>query len=95
MHSFVHIRVCVQPLLLISVWFIARFVVFPMNDRTNVQDAFTLDVEYSNGTTVHFGRRERPDLLFDAHGRPSHLFTGVETQGVHHSWSLVQPVRLP
>ena len=32
--------------------------------------------------TVHFARRERPELLFDVKsGLPTHLITGVQAQG--------------
>lgn len=41
--------------------------------------AYTLQSEYSDGTSEYFCRRERPKLLLDESGHPTHLFTGVLT----------------
>ena len=40
--------------------------------------AFTLNVSLDDGTTRDFGRRERPELRFDASGAPSILYTAVQ-----------------
>ena len=40
-------------------------------------DSYTYSVELTNGTTVTFSRREEPKLLFDATGRPTHMFNAV------------------
>ena len=60
----------------------------------SAKDAYTLHVEYNNNTSTTFGRRERPDLMFDERGNPHVLYTGVETAGVKRSWTLAQAVSL-
>jgi len=39
--------------------------------------AYTLQTEYSDGSSEYFCRRERPKLLLDESGHPTHLFTGI------------------
>lgn len=39
--------------------------------------AYTLFTNYSDGSSEYFCRRERPKLLLDDAGNPTHLFTGV------------------
>jgi hypothetical protein len=34
-------------------------------------------ISYTNGSAVTVAGRERPTLLFDSRGRPTHLFTGI------------------
>lgn len=53
--------------------------------------AFTLQYDRDDGHTVTLRRRERPELLFGAHG-PTHFFTAVETEEGD-SFSLVQAFR--
>ena len=61
--------------------------------------AYTTTVAFTNGDNVTFSRRERPELMLDAAGLPTHLITGVvdktEEKGTMNdrSWTLVQPVR--
>jgi hypothetical protein len=63
--------------------------------------AYTTNVQFADGTNVTYSRRERPELLLDEHGLPTHLITGVvessETPGTMNdrSWTLVQPVMRP
>jgi hypothetical protein len=57
--------------------------------------AYTHTVEYTDGRTVTFDRRERPeffDATSDSKGRtePTHLLTGVKLGG--ESWCVVQPL---
>ena len=61
--------------------------------------AYTTTVQYENGQNITYKRRERPELLLDKHGLPTHLITGVvedtEMPGTMNdrSWTLVQPVQ--
>ena len=61
--------------------------------------AYTTTVEFEDGESVTFSRRERPELLMDAQGHPSYLITGVVDKGgggmEDRSWTLVQPIRGP
>lgn len=65
---------------------------------------YTSVLQYSDGTTRAFARRERPALALDEHGFPTHLFTAVQGPGASyschnstdrgcHAWSLVQRTR--
>jgi hypothetical protein len=40
--------------------------------------AYNATITWSNGTTAVFSRMERPFLIFDADGTPTHLFNGVQ-----------------
>ena len=61
--------------------------------------AYTTTVAFTNGENVTFSRRERPELMLDAAGLPTHLIPGVvdktEEEGTMAArrWTLVQPVR--
>ena len=61
-------------------------------------DSYNTTVVYEGGTVVTFSRRERPELVLDSEGNPTHLITGVteKTGGrggqSDHSFTLVQPV---
>jgi hypothetical protein len=61
-------------------------------------DAWSTTVKYTDGTTVKYDRRERPELMVGADGWPAHLVTGVvdSTGGGggfrDRSFTLVQPV---
>lgn len=61
-------------------------------------------MEYADGTIRAFARRERPALLLDDRGFPTHLFTAVQGPGANyschsdtdrgcHAWSFVHPTR--
>jgi hypothetical protein len=56
--------------------------------------AYGNSAELTNGTTLHFVRRERPWLLFDeARRTPTHLLNGVSlNRGDGFSWTFVQPL---
>lgn len=59
--------------------------------------AYTTTVKYEDGSSKTYSRRERPEMLVNEHGEPTHLITGVvehtgEGQN-DYSWTLVQPVR--
>ena len=43
--------------------------------------AFELRLNVSDGSSFELARRERPELLFDAAGRPRWLYNGVNTHG--------------
>jgi hypothetical protein len=55
--------------------------------------AWGSEVEYSDGAKVSFARRERPHLILDDAGFPTHLVSGVQPGGVtgDYSYTLVQP----
>lgn len=57
--------------------------------------AFTTNVEYTDGTTIDFYRRERPQLFFSDDGqmRPLYLTTGVQEQDSPMSYSVIQPIK--
>ena len=40
-----------------------------------------MSIVLNNGSTVVAKRRERPKLLFDESGKPTHLYNGVLFQG--------------
>eukprot|EP00038_Savillea_parva_P010427 m.190192 g.190192 ORF g.190192 m.190192 type:complete len:209 (+) comp17987_c0_seq1:312-938(+) len=54
---------------------------------------FTGTVKWINGSLSEFDRRERPFLLFDEKGRPTHLYTGVQRYSYdEYTFSLIQPI---
>ena len=59
---------------------------------------YNSSVQFSDGRTVEFHKRERPHLVFDKSGDPSHLVTGVVAPGNNEhgyqglSYTLVQPI---
>ena len=60
-------------------------------------DSYNTTVVYEGGTVVTFSRRERPELVLDSEGNPTHLITGVTETGGRggqsdRSFTLVQPV---
>ena len=61
--------------------------------------SYTTTVEFEGGKYVTFSRRERPEMLIDEQGNPTHLITGVvdatSVPGTMNdrSWTLVQPVQ--
>ena len=60
--------------------------------------AYTLQVQQRDGSTLHAGRRERPFLLLDRSGQPTHFFTGMQLTEQprggrqDHTFTHVQPV---
>lgn len=56
--------------------------------------AFTTMVEYTDGTTVDFYRRERPQLFFSEDGEmtPLYMSTGVQEVDSPASYTVIQPV---
>ncbi|KAG0647832.1 hypothetical protein D0Z07_5974 [Hyphodiscus hymeniophilus] len=56
--------------------------------------AFSTLVEYSDGTSVNFYRRERPQLFFSEDGQmtPLYLSNGVQENGSSMSYSVIQPL---
>ena len=44
---------------------------------TDTETAFNLTVQYDDGTSTTFVQRERPHVVLDAAGNPSHLVSGV------------------
>ena len=55
--------------------------------------AWGSEVEYEDGQTRSFARRERPHLIVDAEGHPTHLLSGVQPGGAtaDYSFTLAQP----
>jgi len=53
-------------------------------------NAFELTVPLTNGSAIKMRRRERPEMLFDAQGRPAVLYTAVQ-QPDGRTYSLAQP----
>jgi hypothetical protein len=51
-------------------------------------------VEFDDGTSIDFYRRERPQLFFSADGemRPLVLTTGMQEKGRKGSYSVVVPI---
>lgn len=56
--------------------------------------AFSTEVEYDDGTTINFYRRERPEVYFSDDGlmTPLLLTTGVQPQNSPQSYSIVVPL---
>lgn len=61
--------------------------------------AYSTTVQYEDGSAVTYARRERPEMILNEHGDPTHLVTGVVEKGSggQHdlSWTLVQPIQTP
>lgn len=56
--------------------------------------AFELSVEYTDGSSQTFHRRERPELSFHADGAPAFFYSAVQASGeVKNAFSHVQPLR--
>eukprot|EP00927_Polykrikos_kofoidii_P066433 TRINITY_DN62032_c0_g1_i1.p1 TRINITY_DN62032_c0_g1~~TRINITY_DN62032_c0_g1_i1.p1 ORF type:complete len:441 (-),score=46.04 TRINITY_DN62032_c0_g1_i1:138-1460(-) len=59
--------------------------------------AYNTSVEYEDGSTVTYSRRERPEMMLNEANEITHLITGVVEPGgggqADRSWTLVQPVR--
>ena len=56
--------------------------------------AFNTTVQYTDGTTVNFFRRERPQLFFSEDGQmtPLYLTSGVQENNSPQSYSVIQPL---
>jgi len=55
--------------------------------------AYNSTVHFSNGQVITFNRRERPHILLNDQGEPSHLFNGVQQYSNNdYIWTLVQPI---
>ena len=57
--------------------------------------AYNTTVRMADGSSVRLNRRERPHLLFDADGTPTHLYTAVTGlpgpfQHTDRCWTFVQ-----
>ena len=52
---------------------------------------FNTTVEYDDGSTVTFFGRERPHLIFNEDGEPTHLVTGAKVQGSDATFTHIQP----
>ncbi len=50
-------------------------------------------VRWENGSTTHLSARQRPQIVFDAAGRPEFLFNGVTSveYGAERSWTMAVP----
>ena len=47
---------------------------------------------YTDGTPFEVARRERPQLILDPNGLPTHISTAVQPQGGGPSWTAVAPL---
>ena len=58
--------------------------------------AFGSDVQFTDGSIGSYARRERPHLIVDAKGNPTHLVNGIQPGGYtgDSSFTLVQPTTL-
>lgn len=57
---------------------------------------YNTSVVLTNGTTVEHQRRERPKLLFDKEGHPTHLYNGAfDASGSPVTFTIVAPIRRP
>jgi hypothetical protein len=55
--------------------------------------AYNSTVHFTNGQVITFSRRERPHLLLNDQGEPTHLFTGVQQYNYNdYTWTHVQPI---
>ena len=56
--------------------------------------AFDTTVEYDDGTSVEYYRRERPKLFFSEHGEmtPLYLVNGVQEFDTNAAYTVVQPI---
>lgn len=56
--------------------------------------AFNTTVQYTDGTTINFYRRERPQLFFSEDGQmqPLYLTNGVQEDNSPQSYSVIQPL---
>ncbi len=52
----------------------------------------SLSVSFTDGTSIVYFRRERPQLIFDTHGVATHLINGVQEKGSTQSYTLIQPI---
>ena len=57
--------------------------------------AFGSTVHYTDGSSASFARRERPHLILDDQGNPTHLVSGIQPGGStgDYSFTMVQPTR--
>ena len=70
-------------------------------DVVGLGPAATSLMHYTDGSVRPFARRERPALMVDEKGFPTHLYTGIQAPGMNyschsatdrgcHCWSSVQ-----
>lgn len=58
-------------------------------------DPYTTEVDFADGSSINYGRRERPHLVFNSKGEPAFLTNGVqEDWSVDHSYTLIQPINV-
>ena len=68
-----------------------------LNHTDRPTDAYDSKLRFADGSAIKVGRRERPSLVFDEHGQPTHLITGVQTDkpsgpGVCRSYTVLTEV---
>jgi hypothetical protein len=63
------------------------------------QNAYNNNVTLTAGSSWRLSRRERPKLILDASGNPTHLVNGVSRRGAangckdgDHSFTFIQPI---
>jgi hypothetical protein len=61
---------------------------------TPIYRSYNTTVRTVDGKTTVFGRRERPKLIFDTAGRPTHLFNGV-IPASGNPYTAVAPINTP
>ena len=58
---------------------------------SSISRAYNTSVLLTDGSRIEMLRRERPKLIFDKSGKPTHLFNGVETAS-HGTYTMVAPL---
>jgi len=63
--------------------------------RQSINGAYKYNFSYDDGSTFVVSRSERPHLLFDESGRPTHLVNGVQDlPDDDHTYTHVQPINV-
>lgn len=60
-------------------------------------DPYTTTIDFADGSSRTYARRERPHVVFNQNGDPAFLSNGVQEQwgnGHDHSYTLVQPLNV-
>eukprot|EP00729_Bicosta_minor_P017825 gene17825-22858_t len=71
-----------------------------LGNQTDASPWPTDRVQWTDGSSSPIYRRQKPSLLFDVHGNPTHLVNGVDTTSVGNGcywqtgYTLIQPLRV-
>ena len=58
-----------------------------------IHRAYNTTVTTTDGVVTQFGRRERPKLIFNGAGQPTHLYNGVITEK-NEVYTIVSPLNV-